>query len=515
MAEHDKEAAWVSDAVRGDFSVSVRQLSDADLAELRSGFRKLGFEESRLRNAFGTAAPPIHANRLQFIQATRQDEALSTLARLFLGGLTVPLASAEPVLPARFLRLCIEAGLLNEAQGGLTPRVLIVPLQGLLFASDAVRKLGSAEAGDFVLPATTHASRHLVKLTIRRRVGSTLDLGTGSGVQALIAAAHSDHVVATDASPRAVQYAEFNARLNGLARVECLVGDRFAPVAGRRFDLIVSNPPFVPGPSRAYSYRDAGTDLDSFCRSLVEQAPAMLNPDGMLQMLCEWVEIEGEPWEQRLRAWTRESGCDCWVLRSPPQSPEAYAALRVAEIAGPEDPARAGNDYAAWLSYFTRHRVIAIHPGVIMLRRRNGPNWFQMQALGREIGDAAGDGVLRQIESNDYLAKLGAGDSLLGDVLCPAPGLRVDQSHLWSASRWQVDRIVAWVDAGLPLDAELDPAAAALLRQFDGSTDTRECLRRLAALLGRDESDVLRTGLPVVRFLLERGLLMPPARRHD
>ena len=74
---------------------------------------------------------------------------------------------------------------------------------------------------------------------------------------------------------------------------------------------------------------------------------------------------------------------------------------------------------------------------------------------------------------------------------------------------------MAWVDAGLPLDAELDPATAALLRQFDGATVTRECLRSLAALLGSDASDVLRTCVPVVRFLVERGLLVPPACVKD
>ena len=96
--------------------------------------------------------------------------------------------------------------------------------------------------------------------------GSVLDLGTGCGVVALMLAhalARFDvqRIVATDISERALSFARANARLNGLhGAIEFRQGDLFAPVAGERFDLIASNPPFVitprsPGDDRArYEY---------------------------------------------------------------------------------------------------------------------------------------------------------------------------------------------------------------------------------------------------------------------
>jgi release factor glutamine methyltransferase len=80
---------------------------------------------------------------------------------------------------------------------------------------------------------------------------SALDVGTGTGAIALALAAQlpEARVTATDLSPGALALAAENAEANGLAgRVELLEGDLLAPVAGRRFDLVASNPPYVaPG----------------------------------------------------------------------------------------------------------------------------------------------------------------------------------------------------------------------------------------------------------------------------
>ena len=83
----------------------------------------------------------------------------------------------------------------------------------------------------FVAPYTPTAS-WLAALTPRRRVARALDVGTGNGVHALLAAAHSDHVIATDVNPRALAFTEINAALNGLDNIETRLGSLFEPVAG-------------------------------------------------------------------------------------------------------------------------------------------------------------------------------------------------------------------------------------------------------------------------------------------
>lgn len=79
-----------------------------------------------------------------------------------------------------------------------------------------------------------------------------LDMGTGSGICALIAARRASRVVAVDLNPTAVRCAKINVLLNGLEhKVDVRHGDLFEPVRGCRFDLILFNPPFLRGEPRS------------------------------------------------------------------------------------------------------------------------------------------------------------------------------------------------------------------------------------------------------------------------
>jgi release factor glutamine methyltransferase len=129
-----------------------------------------------------------------------------------------------------------------------------------------------------------------VRAAVRPRA-SVLDVCTGSGVLAVAAArAGAGAVTAIDVSRRAVLAVRLNARLNGVG-VRALRGDLFAPVAGERFDVVVSNPPYLPsaddalpgrGPSRAW---DAGADgrvlLDRICARAAEH----LTPGGVVLLV--------------------------------------------------------------------------------------------------------------------------------------------------------------------------------------------------------------------------------------
>jgi release factor glutamine methyltransferase len=124
---------------------------------------------------------------------------------------------------------------------------------------------------------------------------AVLDLGTGSGAVAL-AIAHERpkaRVTATDVSPAALAVAADNAERLGLAdRVETLEGSLFEPVAGRRFDLVVSNPPYVAerdaaslAPELAHEPRMAlfaGVDGTDLLRAIAAQVGESLAPGGRI-----------------------------------------------------------------------------------------------------------------------------------------------------------------------------------------------------------------------------------------
>jgi release factor glutamine methyltransferase len=127
----------------------------------------------------------------------------------------------------------------------------------------------------------------------RERLGpgvSVLDLCTGSGHLAVVAALAGASAVATDISRRAVLSARINARLNGV-RVAALRGDLFEPVAGRRFDVIVSNPPYLPDPGDELPRRglarawEAGARGRAFLERICAEAGEHLTPGGVLLLV--------------------------------------------------------------------------------------------------------------------------------------------------------------------------------------------------------------------------------------
>jgi release factor glutamine methyltransferase len=112
-----------------------------------------------------------------------------------------------------------------------------------------------------------------------------LDVGTGTGALAVAAAMGGKaNVTAIDISRRAVWTAKINAWLSGTP-IRVLHGDLFAPVTGEEFDLIVANPPYVPGPGlprrgRAARAWDGGTRGRMILDRICHRAPAMLAPGG-------------------------------------------------------------------------------------------------------------------------------------------------------------------------------------------------------------------------------------------
>ena len=142
--------------------------------------------------------------------------------------------------------------------------------------------------GVFRPPTDTWMLARVLREEIEARPGAAvLDLCTGTGALALVAARAGADTTAIDVSRRAVANVRLNARLNGV-RVQALRGDLLSPVSGRKFDVIVTNPPYVQAPAEKLPDRgierawQAGLDGRVLIDRITAEAPAHLRPGGAL-----------------------------------------------------------------------------------------------------------------------------------------------------------------------------------------------------------------------------------------
>jgi release factor glutamine methyltransferase len=122
--------------------------------------------------------------------------------------------------------------------------------------------------------------------------GEVLDMGTGCGILATIAAEKAEHVVAIDVNPYAVDCAQKNVKLNGLVKfVDVLQGNLFDPLrSGIRFDLILFNAPYLPtGRDEDESWIDkawaGGETGRKIIDAFIHEATEYLAEDGRIQLV--------------------------------------------------------------------------------------------------------------------------------------------------------------------------------------------------------------------------------------
>src|SRR5690625_3119843 len=308
------------------------------IAALRSDLTAAGYEVARLGQIIGEAAiaaldreEPLPARDA----AAASAEPAAALMRLFALGESLPRAEVDRALPTAGADRVTRLGLGRTAGAGpgdarqalMDLRPISAGVASLWLASD----LGEAIIGAALDPGHVlgvgGAGRTLAQITVRTPVDRALDLGTGSGIQALQAAGFAEHVTATDLSQRALAFAAFNAALNDLT-LDLRAGDLLEPVAGEAFDLIVSNPPFVITPrtgAPAMAYRDGGRSGDDLVGGLFAALPQHLAPGGVAQFLGNWEVPSGARWSERIEAWAAASGVDVWVIQREVADPAQYA----------------------------------------------------------------------------------------------------------------------------------------------------------------------------------------------
>ncbi len=484
----------------------LNPLSQEASCRLRTWLEEVGYTESNLRKSLGAAELPSRQlrNHARLLDRTSEPTLINSLVRWFWMGRAQSRARIAEVMPESFLSLLLEAGLLESNGDDYIAPAMLLPIEGFLVAADHPIAIEN-RASDLVLwPNPT--SKFLARFAVRRHSRATLDLGTGSGILSLGAARHSDSVVATDLNPRAVVFAQFNARLNGVENIEVLSGDCFAPVQDRRFDLILSNPPFFITPQAGYLFCDNPMELDGLCRRLVKEAPAYLNEDGYLEMLCEWAQVRGQSWQERIAEWLEDTGCDAWVMKGLTQNPEEYAQHRIRETS--QDISRDADQYDGFMTYYRQREVEAIHDGVIVMRRRDGKNWVRIEEVPSSPNGDLGEMVQSTFAAHDILQENDTDEKLLAIRPKLGPHVRLEQLCTQAQSQWRAESLTLRLVSGFPFHMGLQPLVAEFLVTCDGTNTAEHLIQKLASSANAPIEKVRTECLSMIRKLIERGFMV-------
>ena len=505
------ESGWGVEAV-------TTLLGEAADAALRREIRLPALRSVRASLAAGTDSSPV-----------------AVLTALFMLGEPVLATALDAALPRTGAAGAAGIGLVGEPDeaGYVRARVDLRPHEAVddageirwWVASDLGELVtGRALAPDHVL-GIGGAGLTLAGLTPRTRVRSALDLGCGCGIQTLYLLRHAEHVVATDISERALSFTAFNAALAGVyvmggpdagsggggGRLELLQGSLLEPVAGRRFDLIASNPPFVLTPPAVreaglplMEYRDAGGPI---LPVLVAGLREHLEPGAAAVMLGNWEHRGADSWREAVATWIPE-GLDGWVIEREVQDPVEYATMWLRDGGLTLERDAEGFDAAlgAWIDDFEVRGVQGVGFGYLIVHRPLRPRdpWRLLEEVTTSGQGVLGHHVAEVLEVRERLA--GLDDDAVADLRpVLAPDVTEERHFIPGAAEPTV--ILLRQGGGLGRTIRASTVVAALAGVADGELSVGQIASAVVALTGEDAIGLRAEMVEATRHLIAVGFL--------
>jgi carbamoyltransferase len=277
---------------------------------------------------------------------------------------------------------------LSSPRGTLrTARLRLDVVGGSYVLAD--RRLSISDSGAFGLPKgdmvyPPGGDSVLLANALPKEDGDVLDLCTGSGVQALLAARSARRVVGVDIGARAVAVARCNSKLNGAENVAFRSGNLFAPVRGQRFDLIVANPPFVAGPWRGPAYHSGGPFGDRVLKRIVAGLPNHLKSGGRALLVSHLALRRGERVADRLRPWFDAGRGRALALELEEGSAVDLAAAQ-SVFALRDGLGAYGQEIRRWIAYLDRRRIERIVLVLLAYEKRGRAGLEVVEAFQRSL----------------------------------------------------------------------------------------------------------------------------------
>jgi SAM-dependent methyltransferase len=410
---------------------------------------------------------------------------MGCLLRAFVLGAATEEGRLREQLGEEFWGLCERAGLWERVEGGLVGSVVIM-VDGKTFLLSDRAEVRHGERGMYWVMGIGTSTAKLGNSLPRRRYERVLDLCCGAGVQSFLLAPYAGQVVGVDQNPRALNYGRFAAGMNKFGTVEFRESDCYSAVSGELFDAIVCNPPYVLTPEREAYYRDGGMGGDRFAERVLREAPGYLEEGGVAHVMCDVAAMEGKSGEARLQSWMAGSGCDVLAIGGGELEPGRYARNWL----GAEWTAEAEG---RWRESLRSLGVTGVTNLLVVLRKREGQNWFRREVLDGEPRGCFGHQVERLLHCQD-LAE--GGDEALRRARLRVPAeVRLTSTMRAEGGKWLGETARVGYAEGMPVEMETDAATAAGLALFDGKRATADVMA----------ANQWKTG--TVRRFVSRGIL--------
>lgn len=291
------------------------------------------------------------------------------LARVFIGGYAEPPQAFLAHMPGDVFQALASLGLLEKTGDQWQATGLLFPYAGFFVTADRAYR-GQQRMPpnhDYVAGGIDPTSVQFYEGLSTTPCRTLLEMGTGSGVGALLATRFAEKVWAVDINTRSVEFAGHNRNLNGLDNLTVLQSDLFSALENLRFERIIANLPFVPSTDSTAVFAAGGEDGERILASFLSQCAAHLEPAGRVYALVMGSDRAGDPFESRIRRYLAAA------------EPECDVALFPRKIMAPMDFAfdqllLKNSDSATvyrWVDLFERFAVEQMVLGTLVVQRRS------------------------------------------------------------------------------------------------------------------------------------------------
>lgn len=497
-----------ADSILNPFS----SIALADIASLRARLLQVRYQESTFLQVlppFMQGDPSIGGAFPVLQHVKTPDPALGTLIRLFVGELPVNEVDCRTALGDALFEALLNGAFLLRSEAGIACPLALMPIKDVYILADRSRD-NSPELVKHLVMSAGPSSVTLSNATPRRRVRKALDMGCGGGVQSLQLAKHVDEVVGLDINERALSFGRFAAQLNGVANIDFRYSDFFSAVERQKFDLIVSNPPFVISPESTSQYRDGGLGGDRVTETVIRNAGAYLEEGGISLTVCEWASLKGTSANDRMQQWTAGNGCDVWISYGTPVEPSRYALTWLQGDQRNLSLTEYAKKYDRWVAHYEALGMESMQTGLVAMRKRTGENWFYADEAPELMRGQWGATLLLMFDLLDNI-KNSSLDELLDQPYKLAPQARMRHILAQDGGRWGQVSAELLLEEPLNYSGRVDHHIAGLCARCDGTATLRQLLTDLAASLKIPFEKLQGAAMPVLFGLLSRGYLIPAA----